>query len=71
MTITPAQVKAARELLGWSHGELATRSRVGILTIAEFEAGTQEISEGAIIHLRWALQSTGIEFINGGEASAA
>jgi transcriptional regulator with XRE-family HTH domain len=67
MTITGQQVKAARDLLEWSQGELAARSRMGILMIAEFEAGALELSEGAIIHLRWALQSAGVEFANDGE----
>jgi ribosome-binding protein aMBF1 (putative translation factor) len=70
MSINGAQVKAGREMLGWSRRELCARSRVKIHEIAEFEEGARELSEGAIIHLRWALRSAGVEFTNEGESAA-
>ena len=69
MTIRGAEVKACRELLGWSRSELSERSRVGLLAIAEFEDGVRDLHEGAVIHLRWALQSSGVEFGGGGKFS--
>jgi transcriptional regulator with XRE-family HTH domain len=39
MTITPEQVKAARELLGWSQADLAAQVGVSDTTISLFERG--------------------------------
>jgi transcriptional regulator with XRE-family HTH domain len=41
MTITGAQVKAARLLLGWTQPKLAAETGVTAATIAEFEEGKQ------------------------------
>lgn len=39
--ITPAQCKAARNLLNWNQQDLAKKSRVSLATIGAFEAGTR------------------------------
>jgi predicted transcriptional regulator len=68
--VTVRQVKAARALLGWSQGDLASHSTVSEPTIARLEAedgplGGRPDTAAKIIH---ALVTAGIEFIpeNGG-----
>lgn len=66
------QVKAARALLGWSQGELATRSAVSEPTIKRLESADGELGGRAetIEAILTALQKAGVEFIaeNGGGA---
>ena len=70
MTITPAQCRAARALIGWSQAELHENSGVAKKTITNFEKGVREPFERTIRDLQVALESAGIEFIpeNGGGA---
>jgi transcriptional regulator with XRE-family HTH domain len=42
--ITGEQVKAARELLGWSHVRLAGKSGLSDATVAKFERGEMPLS---------------------------
>ena len=64
MSITPDQIKSARMMLGWSRVHLSTMSRVPLLAIGKFEEGIEEMAEGPLAHLRWALLKAGIEFIS-------
>ena len=66
--ITPAQCKAARALVGWSQQDLAEKSRIGIVTIHQLEAGTSQPRRATIDVIRRALEAAGVEFIdeNGG-----
>jgi transcriptional regulator with XRE-family HTH domain len=66
--ISIRQIKAARELLGWTQDELAEASGVSSPTIARLEAeddgqlgGRPETGE----KIRRALEKAGIEFTNG------
>ena len=63
--ITAAQVKAARALLGWSQGELAEKTGLGIATIKRLELSTE--LRGAATTL-WKVQTTleeaGVEFLS-------
>jgi hypothetical protein len=70
MSISSAQLRAARALLRWSALDLAKISKVGVATIRRVE-----VLEGAIpvtsvneAALRTALEAAGVEFIdeNGG-----
>ena|ERR1700679_1578305 len=65
MTITPGQVKAARELLGWSINELAVRVGVSVLTIAHFESSNGWATTVPFSKVRAALESAGVQFITG------
>jgi transcriptional regulator with XRE-family HTH domain len=61
------QVKAARELLGWSQEDLAAKSGISIPTIKRLEArggelGGREESRFGVVA---ALQMAGVEFTNG------
>ena len=37
--VAPAQIRAARALLGWNQQELARRANVAASTVADFERG--------------------------------
>jgi transcriptional regulator with XRE-family HTH domain len=62
MTITGAQVKAARHLLGWSRSDLAGHSGVSITTMAHFERGTTRASVLDLSTMRPVLETAGVEF---------
>lgn len=66
--ISPEQCRAARGLLDWSQAELAEKARVGIVTVRQLEAGTNEPRRATLEVVRRCLESAGVEFIdeNGG-----
>lgn len=67
--ISPEQCRAARGLLGWSQGELASRADVSRQSVAHFEGGGT-LGINNIAGLRQAFEDAGVEFIeeNGGGA---
>jgi transcriptional regulator with XRE-family HTH domain len=66
MTITAAQLRAARELIGWSRARLARFSKVGDGRITDFETNRRPLSPEAIVAIRRALVVGGIEFDHAG-----
>jgi transcriptional regulator with XRE-family HTH domain len=70
MTITSAQVKEARELLGWTRTRLAIEAQVSEASVGRFERGTAHLGEWIRPTIRKALEQAGVEFIaeNGGGA---
>ena len=66
--ITPEQCRAARGLLDWNQQQLAEVSQVGIVTIRQLEAGTNQPRRATLLVVRRALEAAGVEFIdeNGG-----
>jgi transcriptional regulator with XRE-family HTH domain len=70
MTISAAQLRAARGLVGWSQQNLADKSDVGRATIADFEAGKRVPYATTLMRLQETLTAAGVEFIaeNGGGA---
>lgn len=72
LTITPAQIRAARATLRWKAEDLAERSQVGVATIrrAEVREGATGMTAANEAAVRQALELAGIEFIpeNGGGA---
>ncbi|WP_312017817.1 helix-turn-helix transcriptional regulator [Bradyrhizobium liaoningense] len=62
------QCRAARGLLDWSQQQLADRSKVGIVTIRQLEAGVNEPRRSTLQVVRFAFEAAGVEFIeeNGG-----
>ncbi|MER8860595.1 helix-turn-helix domain-containing protein [Mesorhizobium sp. M0757] len=70
MTISPAQCRAARALVGWSQEQLAAASKVAKTTIANFEAGKRTPYDRTLVDLQAALEAAGVELIpqNGGGA---
>jgi transcriptional regulator with XRE-family HTH domain len=61
------QIKAARELLGWSQGEMASASGVSIPTIKRLEAKSGELGgrDETREKIRATLEAAGVEFTNG------
>lgn len=70
-TITPAQARAARALLGWSQKELAANAGVAEPTVTQFERGNRTPSRPILWAMRTALEAAGVEFIAAGAGSAA
>jgi transcriptional regulator with XRE-family HTH domain len=66
--LTISQCRAARALKGWSAGDLASASEVGIMTVHRFESG-QSVRSASVDKLVNAFLSAGITFIAAGEAS--
>jgi DNA-binding transcriptional regulator YiaG len=66
--LTPAQVKAARQMLGWSISALASRVRVSTSTLQKFEAAQARYSTLDLDLVREALECAGVEFITVGGA---
>ena len=65
MSITGAQLKAARELIGLSQLALAVQFQLGLRTVADFEAGKNSLPGQTLHYLTRALEATGLEFTNG------
>ena len=67
-TITPAQIRAARALLDWSRGKLATKTGVALRTLVRIEAGEVVPRSVTIDAIYDALLKAGVEFVeqNGG-----
>jgi transcriptional regulator with XRE-family HTH domain len=63
-SITPAQCRAARALLGINQPKLAEQSGLGLSTIVDFEKMRRQVSDEAVQAIRLALKRMGIEFIN-------
>ena len=64
--ITASQVKAARQLLGWTRQHCANEAGVSLETLVHLEAGRKSqarTSDG----VRNALEAAGVEFPRGGQ----
>lgn len=68
--ISPAQVRAARALIGWTRDQLAMASEVPMRTVARLELGDGAPQRRTLAAIRTALEAAGVEFIaeNGGGA---
>ena len=66
--ITSAQCRGARGLLGLTQPALASKAKLGLSTIVDFERSRRPVSREAVQAIREALELAGIEFIdeNGG-----
>lgn len=66
--IHPAQLRAARALVGWSREGLASAASTTERTIARIEAGDTMPRTATVTAIRTALETAGVEFIkeNGG-----
>lgn len=68
MTITAAQLRAARALINITQEELASRAGVAAKTIASFEAEGRAPRESTLVKLQATLEGEGVVFVesNGG-----
>jgi transcriptional regulator with XRE-family HTH domain len=69
MLLTPAQLRAARALLGWSRDVLGERSGTAAETIQGFEARGSDPKLGTVQKWRRALEAAGVRFIDDGQKS--
>ena len=67
MTISGAQIKAARQLLGWTQATLSAEVRVSTTAISKFEQGGRRPPLLALSAMKRAFEAAGVEFTNGGE----
>ena len=65
--ILPAQVRAARALLGMTQDQLSYASALPKRTIARVELGTGAPRTSTLAAIRAALETAGVEFTNGDE----
>jgi ribosome-binding protein aMBF1 (putative translation factor) len=67
--ITGAQIRAGRELLGWTRFQLGQRASLheAIVARAESATGAVPITPFQHVLLRNALETAGVEFTNGDE----
>jgi predicted transcriptional regulator len=68
MTITPGQVRAARQLLGWWQSDLAKMVRVSEKSIRAFESGELSGTSLDLYLVREVLEDAGVKFVTIGGA---
>jgi len=68
--LDPAQIRAARALLGWTQGDLARTSGVGTATIQRMEKSKQVMTGyvSTLMRLQEAFEKAGILFIDDDES---
>jgi transcriptional regulator with XRE-family HTH domain len=66
MTVTPAQIKAVRTVLGWTQMELSRRSNVPNSVIPLYETRKRSTARGTIGDLRETLEAAGVDFFDNG-----
>jgi transcriptional regulator with XRE-family HTH domain len=65
--MTPEQCRAARDLLGWTPGDLARAAGVSVITVRDFEAGKPMEERLAPVLMRRALEGAGVHFGRDGD----
>lgn len=69
MSLSSAQSRGARGLLGWSQAELSAASKVAIKTIADFERGSRAPYPRTLDDIQRALEEAGVIFLaEGGDS---
>lgn len=64
--LSPAQIRAARALLGWSQAELINRSKCGRSTLIDLENGYRKPHSATLHVIRNTLIDAGINFTDRG-----
>jgi transcriptional regulator with XRE-family HTH domain len=62
--LTPAQLRAARALVGWSRDVLADKSGTAAETIQGFESRGSDPKLGTVQRWRRALEAAGVKFLD-------
>jgi transcriptional regulator with XRE-family HTH domain len=61
--MTPAQVRAARALLGLSQPQLAERATLSVTALRNFERGASDLHRNNLAAVRAAIEAAGAELI--------
>ena len=67
--MTPALLRAARAVLGWTRGDLAERCRVSAVAIGDYEKGARVPHRVTYDAIAKAIEDAGVEFIGEGSPS--
>ena len=69
--LAPAQIRAARAILGWRQEDLSKASGVGTATIHRIEKSNQPVTGYAstIVRIQEALEDAGVSFIDDDETA--
>ena len=67
--ITPAQIRAARALLGWKQTDLAERAGVSEISIKNIERGATDPRGSTLAKLQSAFEAAGVQFLDPGQHS--
>jgi len=62
--ISPAQIRAARALIGWKQTELASAAGLSEMSVKNIERGSTDPRVSTLEAIRTALEAAGVEFIN-------
>ena len=65
--ITPAQIRAARSLIGWTQAELAKHSGVSEVSIKNIERGATDPRSGTLTKMQDAFRKGGVVFLDAGD----
>lgn len=65
--ITPAQIRAARALIGWKQSDLATASGVSEISIKNIERGATDPRSSTLAALQDAFTKAGVVFLDPGD----
>jgi predicted transcriptional regulator len=63
---TPAQIRAARALLGWTQAELAAKADISTNALVAIERGKADPKLSTVNAIRRALEAGGAEFTDDG-----
>ncbi len=64
--MSPEQCRAARNWLAWTQAELASRAKVGLSTIKDYEGGNRTPIQNNLVAIQRALEASGIQLIPDG-----
>lgn len=65
--ITPAQIRAARALIGWKQSDLASASGVSEISIKNIERGATDPRGSTLSALQDAFRTAGVVFLDPGD----
>lgn len=65
--ITPAQIRAARALIGWKQSDLASASGVSEISIKNIERGATDAKSSTLAAIQDALLKAGVAILEPGD----
>lgn len=65
--ITPAQIRAARAMIGWKQSDLANKSGVSEISVKNIERGATDARSSTLAALQEAFNKAGVVFLDPGD----